>query len=367
VRPRVLFVGRERFSAPLDDARSRKYEALSRVLDWRILGVAPRDTDLGDGFVLYPPDSRTFHPLLALRVARELRRFRPDAVIVQGVVETVSVLLARRLARVRTRVVLDVHGDWRTATRLYGSPLRRPLSPLLDALAPVAIRRADAIRTVSRETSQLVRAHGREPDAQFVAFVDAAVFAERQPERLPDRPRALFVGVLERYKNVDGLVDAWRLAAPRVPGAELHLVGRGPRAPLVEELVHELPAQTRWTPALAPREVARALDEAWTLVLPSRSEGLPRVAMEAFARGRAVVGSRVAGIPELVEDGVSGLLVDAADTAALADALVRVLSDRPLAERLGAAAHDAAPRWVLTADQWAEATRAVVDAALRRS
>ena len=77
------------------------------------------------------------------------------------------------------------------------------------------------------------------------------------------------------------------------------------------------------------------------LVLPSRSEGLGRVVVEAFCRGRGVVGTRVGGIPDLVEDGETGLLVPPEDAAALADALVRVLSDRALAERLGAAARAA--------------------------
>src|SRR4029453_1913727 len=80
-------------------------------------------------------DGAAFYALLPFRVARELRRFRPDAVLAQGGQETALVLLGRTLARVPTRVVADVHGDPGSATRLYGSPLRRTLSPLGDALA----------------------------------------------------------------------------------------------------------------------------------------------------------------------------------------------------------------------------------------
>ena len=72
-------------------------------------------------------------------------------------------------------------------------------------------------------------------------------------------------------------------------------------------------------------------------MLPSRSEGLGRVLIEAFCRGRPVVAMRVGGIRDLVEDGVNGLLVEPT-TEALADALVRVLADRALAARLGAGA-----------------------------
>jgi starch synthase len=86
---------------------------------------------------------------------------------------------------------------------------------------------------------------------------------------------------------------------------------------------------------VAPFEVAALLDRSTCLVLPSRSEGLPRIAVEAMARGRAVVGSRGGGIPDIVDDGATGVLVPVDDEAALADALVSVLSDPMLAARLG--------------------------------
>ena len=75
--------------------------------------------------------------------------------------------------------------------------------------------------------------------------------------------------------------------------------------------------------SLTQPQVAAALDESTCFVLPSRSEGMGRVVIEAFCRGRGVVGSRVGGIPELVDDGVNGLLVDVGDVDRLADAIVR--------------------------------------------
>jgi glycosyltransferase involved in cell wall biosynthesis len=274
-------------------------------------------------------------------------------VLVQGAHETAAVLLARRLARVDVPVILDLHGNWRAATRLYGSPLRRLLDPAGDALSRLAVRRTDAIRTISDYTTGLVRELGRDSTAVFPAYVDLASFLDPAPLPLPERPAALFVGVLERYKNVDGLVAAWPRAAGRVPEATLRVVGRGREAKAVGELVAAFPSQTTYTPYLTAPEVARALDESWALVLPSRSEGLPRVVIEAFCRGRAVVGSRSGGIPDLVQHERNGVLVDAEDTDALAEALVRVLSDRRLAERLGAEAARDAPRWASTPEEFA--------------
>jgi glycosyltransferase involved in cell wall biosynthesis len=86
------------------------------------------------------------------------------------------------------------------------------------------------------------------------------------------------------------------------------------------------------------------------------------VAVEAFARGRPVVASRAGGIPDIVEDGISGLLVPPGDARALADALVRVLAERDLAERLGDGAREAAARWVATPEDYAARMREAVEA-----
>jgi glycosyltransferase involved in cell wall biosynthesis len=191
--------------------------------------------------------------------------------------------------------------------------------------------------------------------------MDLEPFLERAPVPLPERPVALFVGVLERYKAVDVLADAWRLASARVPHATLHLVGRGTLGDVVRELVAEFPGRTSWDEQLTTSDVARALDGATVLVLPSRSEGLGRIVVEAFCRGRGVVGSRIGGIPDIVEEGTTGILVPAGDAAALADVLVRVLSDNTLAERLGAAAHNAVRPWVATPEEYAQRIRDLVD------
>lgn len=368
-RPRLLLVGRSRLPLPLPRLDSLRLDAIGRDCDVRLVAASATGVAADDGRVRLAPsrggrlDGIVFHALLPFRVAGELRSFRPDAVLVQGAHETAAVLFARRLARSRARVILDVHGDWRAAPRLYGSPLRRVLAPLADVVARRAVRGADAIRTVSGYTSELVRALGREPAAEFPAFMDAAPFLATVPAELPERPQALFVGVLERYKNVDGLAAAWRVVARRLPDARLRVVGRGSLVGPVEELLRELPDRVAWSPALPAEAIAGELDRATVLVLPSRSEGMGRVVVEAFARARPVVAADVGGIRDLVEDEVNGLLVDPADTSAVAAALVRVLADRELAERLGRAGHARAGRWLATPDEYARRIRDLLRAA----
>ena len=190
------------------------------------------------------------------------------------------------------------------------------------------------------------------------------MFTERPLRPLPETPTALFVGVLERYKNVDGLVAAWRRVADRLPDARLVVVGKGPLQAEVEQLQADLPERVELIAELPPEGVSAALDDATLLVLPSRHEGLGRVVIEAFARGRGVVASRAGGVLDLVDDGVQGLLVDPEDTVGLAGALATVLSQREVAERLGAAASARFADWNQTADEFAARTKELVDAAL---
>ena len=90
--------------------------------------------------------------------------------------------------------------------------------------------------------------------------------------------------------------------------------------------------------------VARALDEASVLVLPSRSEGLGRVVVEAFCRGRGIVASRVGGIPDIDEDGATGILVPPSDSESLGRRILEVLRDPLRARAIGENAREMVQR-----------------------
>jgi glycosyltransferase involved in cell wall biosynthesis len=368
MKPRVLLVGRTRYRLPLNESLRRKFDALAEEVQPRVL-ASSADRSRGDEtFTLVRRlpvlDGAAFWALLPARIARELRRRPTDAILAQSPYDGAAALLGRALARSRARIIVDVHGDWRTATRLYGSPLRRLLSPLGDRLSLAALRRADAVRSVSGYTEGLVREVGIEPAGVFPAFMDLDPFLADPVAPLPEQPQALFVGVLELYKGIDVLAEAWRLAVSRVPKARLKIVGTGSRASIVESLVGD---RVSWARTLTSDEVARALDESTALVLPSRSEGMGRVVLEAHCRGRAVIGSRVGGIPDLVHDGENGLLVDPDDAAGLADTLERVLADPALASRLGASGREGVSEALGTPKEYAARLRLLLDGTLLNS
>jgi glycosyltransferase involved in cell wall biosynthesis len=361
-------VGRTRYRFPLSTSLARKFDALGERLELRVLatgaGGNPADRvefRLHRALPSRALDGVAFYARLPFRIASELREFRPQAVLAQSPFEAAAAYAGRRLARRRVPVVVELHGDWSSFARLYGSRLRTPLAPVLDRVAAWSLRRADAVRTLSAFTTELARRHGVEPAATFTTYTDLSAFADPPALPLPERPAALFVGVLQRYKNVDGIVAAWRLAAPRVPEARLVLVGDGPMRAEVERLVAEWPGQVEWHEALPTQEVVTALDEAWCLLLPSRSEGTPRVILEALCRGRAVIGGRVGGIPDAIHDRENGFLVEPSDVEGIAEALVRMLSDRELAERLGARALEDSGPWRYTAAEYADNVAALVE------
>ena len=268
-------------------------------------------------------DALFFYGLLPFRVRRLVRRFRPGAVIAESPYIGFFVLLGTALRRRdRPSVVVETHGDWRSATRLGGSRLRLLFAPLADWAARYALRHADALRAVSPFTAELAgREAGVPPVESFPAYIDLGAFTGRPPAPLPRTPTLVFVGMLERSKGVEALADAWRYVAGRVPEARLVVVGRGALRDVVDRLRDDYPGRVEHVEELPPQGVAERMDDAMCLVLPSRSEGLGRVILEAFARGRAVVATRVGGIPDLVEDDVNGLLVENGDVAGLADAL----------------------------------------------
>src|SRR6478672_480904 len=141
-RRHVLLVGRTRYQLPLNPSLRPKFDALRRALDLRVLAsAAPPPSEPSQAFELVAPltpallDGVAFYAWLPFRIARHIREFTPDAIIAQSPYEAAAALVARAALRERTPVIVEVHGDWRTATRLYGSRLRLLLAPAADLVS----------------------------------------------------------------------------------------------------------------------------------------------------------------------------------------------------------------------------------------
>ncbi len=148
-----------------------------------------------------------------------------------------------------------------------------------------------------------------------------------------DVPTAIFSGRLTRQKGVHVLLDAWAEVTRTLPGARLLIVGDGPERATLER---HAPPNVVFLGQRAHHDLPRVARQAWVQVVPSIGfESFGLVAVEAMLRGQAIIASRVGGLPELVQAGDTGLLVEPGDGAALANALCTLLRDRALCERLG--------------------------------
>ncbi len=153
-------------------------------------------------------------------------------------------------------------------------------------------------------------------------------------------PVITFVGRLADQKNPLGLLEAFT----HLSHGTLVMVGEGPLRRKVEHVVRRS-ALDQCVRLIDPRpDIPDLLAASDIFVLPSRWEGLPLAIIEAMMAGLPVVATRVGGVPELVEDGVTGFLVPPADPRALAGALQRLLSDDALRRRIGAAGREKALR-----------------------
>ena len=360
----MLFVGRSRIPVPLDAWLAKKWDAVGGQLDFRVLTTVSGPGG-DDRFVALPDPAPLFYAALIPETARLLRTFRPDVVIATDPFVAGGVRAARRLARSHAKLVVEVHGDPMTFTRLYGSSARRVLAFPADRLAERALVHADATRALSAFTSSVVEhARGLPATASFPTYSDLSAFADPPLVPVPQEQRVVFVGALEAYKNVRGLAAAWRQVAAALPDAHLTIVGKGSQQSVVDELLRDQPRSVTHHRELVPPEVAAAFDAARALVLPSWPEGLGRVVLESFARGRTVVATDAGGIPDIVTDDEDGILIPPGDTDALVAAVTSVLVDRPLAERLGAAGRETYADWHQTADDFAASYRELVDRVL---
>lgn len=353
--PRAVFVGKTGIGSPPRPEIERRLGILSRHLNVTavVVGSPGLRRAAGVRLVVFP---RLRPPLLGGALYYALAPIvgallaagrRPGAVVCQSPYEGFGAVCSARLVprALRPPVVVEVHGDWRTATRVYGGRGRRILAPLADSVAGWTVQRADRVRAVGLFTERLARDAGyRGPVDIFLAFSDYDVFLRPDPPPLPKRPQTAFVGVLEPSKAPEVLLDAWVMVHATCPDARLVLAGAGPMRRWIEHrVVHlGLSRSVALVGQLSPAGVADLLDESWCLALPSRSEGLPRIVIETMARARPVVAAEVGGIPEVVSPGRTGLLVPPGDPRALATALLLLLEDQSLAADLGRQARAAA-------------------------
>jgi glycosyltransferase involved in cell wall biosynthesis len=218
-----------------------------------------------------------------------------------------------------------------------GRPLRRVLDRELIA------RGASVFLAVSREDRRrMIEVEGISPDD--VRFLPIGIPPLPEPSGRDVRAE-LGIGVdapvvgtvceLRPQKALEVLVEAADLLRERVPGLRVLIVGDGPERERLEELVRRRGLDSVVTFPGLRRDVSDLLAAFDLCVCCSDYEGSPLAVMEYMAAGKPVVATRVGGVPDLVEDGVNGLLVGPRDPVALAEAVAELLVDPVRRQEMG--------------------------------
>lgn len=351
---RLIFLSGTVYTQPLSPTVEKQMRQLAdfgeiTVVGW-VDGFLPLRLRDPVTLVLLPrlPGIGLRYPLFFLAglvvILLTVRRKAANILVAQSPYEGVVALLGRalaRLRRIRPVVVVEAHGDWEEVPRLF----RRLWFPRLSArimgwTASAVLRRTDVVRVISDFTCEKVqKICPQTPLVKFPTFTDLEVFLDTPaPARaVVDFPYILYVGMLVPSKGVEVLIRSFDRVREQHPDVRLILIGRGHAERRFRSLAHALGLSQAicFLPPMTQPELAAWMRAARCLVLPSFSEGLGRVVLEAMACGRPVIGSRVGGIPEMIHEGVNGFLVNIGDVEAVQDRIRRVLDDPQLADQLG--------------------------------
>ena len=276
-----------------------------------------------------------------LKLWKLLRRMKP-AVLHSYNLAAVEYACTAALAGVPVRVHAE-HGrdaaDPQGLNRKHNM-LRRGVTPFIDRYIPVS-------DDLQRWLRQVVGV----PDAKTLMIANGVDTERFAPRRRAVERREFVIGTVGRIqdvKNHSGLIDAFMRLREMLPAhadrLRLAIVGSGPLLERVTEQVRAAGLQhVVWLPG-SRTDIPELMADFDVFVLPSIAEGTPVTILEAMACGLPVVASRVGGIPEVVEEGVTGLMAPPSDADALARALASYVTDPQLAARHGAAGRERVQR-----------------------
>ena len=367
---KCCWVGGARYSYPLDEGLEKKFRALSQIGENYVIGFsshfqARRFTQHARFYLM--PQSRfptlrylTFFLVSPIVILWLVKRHGVNILVAQSPYEGFSAAWAKIIAAIVLRkkvvLILESHGDFEKDLFLQRTIRFRSIYQfLMMAIATFTLRRADALRAVSKATKEQLESWTKgKPIAQFTAWTDIEVFqdagcsVEHKTERF-----ILYVGILIPRKGVHFLLQSFARIADEIKDAKLVLIGKTDDdnyAESLRKMSRHLGLDQRVT-FMGPKtqsELAQFMARAEVLVLPSLSEALGRVVLEAMACGTPVIGSAVGGIPDMIQEGETGFLIPPGDVRALAGRLKWILQHPQKAKQIGESARKFAAEFFST-------------------
>lgn len=312
-------------------------------LEERMQGVAPFEA-IGRGM--------DASPLGVMRAAAAMRRHRSQVVLAMMKKDVRRTVPAARLLGIPS--VVRYANDRPLGGGFYDR-LFFGMMPSRHVTNSEATRQTllQSARWMAPESVEVIH-NGIDP-AQFGGVVPASL-------GLPEGALAVgFVGRLEKRKGLLDLALAWKSIVAHVPNAHLVIAGRGPNEHEAREILNELP-RVHWLGYRA--DAAAVLSSLDIVAIPSHWEGFGLVAAEALLAGAVVVASNASSLPEIVTDGVHGVLVPVKDPEALANAIIELANDPEARRRYSAAGRERVRR-DFSAEQMVDRFEGVLAAVLK--
>ncbi len=262
--------------------------------------------------------------LTLTRLARHLRKVRPDILLCLTVLPNIWGRIVGKLCFLP--VIIG-------ACRGGGAPFRQH-EKFLWPLARHIVCNSQALHTVLAQGCGV-------PEKRLSVIhngIDTQLFNHSDTQ--PDAPTVLHVGRLVPDKNQETLIKAFSLVRKQIANAQLRIVGDGPLLDQLQRLAQTLLPKNSYQFVPGTTSIAPIYRQGTLFAMSSVREGLPNVVLEAMACGLPVVATRVGGIPELVEDGVTGLLVSPQNHEDMASSMITLLAHPTNARAFGRAGQD---------------------------
>jgi len=343
MKKKILFIGVTEYNLNSDNPHlQKKFEGLSEEVEVFLIarGRPLYKSAYHSTFYLIP------HRLIYVPVAFFLGCYmciikKVDVIICQGPLTEGLIGVALKFLW-RKELIIEIHGDWREGPfinkkRFFAGFLKK-ITPLIAGLS---FRSANKVRAVAEYFARELR--GRYPDKKYFIFPtysDLDLFFMENSE-VNFKKYICTVAVLSPIKSINTLIESFYKVHAQFADFKLVIVGDGPSMGALKVQVKNLGIGDGviFTGKLSTSEARDIIKDCFVFVLPSLSEGLPRVIIEAMALRKPIIASRVGGIPEIVHEGETGFLIEPENPQSLTEKLLILLNDPERAGAMGDEGH----------------------------
>jgi glycosyltransferase involved in cell wall biosynthesis len=342
---KVLFISSAEYDLDEENLTlKKKFENLANIMDVNVLGR-------GDGGKRKKYNSRFYlvsrkygKPGLLLwmwqayRAAKKIiKQEKIEIIIAQSpaIEGTIGAFLKKKTG---CKLIVEGHGDWINSIFYYHHiPFEPWVKKILISMGRYSLKQADKVRVISAAVEKLFRKYSHHQNYyKFPTFTDIDIF--KVETNLSYQPIILYAGWLYRLKGIQFLIEAFSRLQRKHPDYRLMIMGDGPYRNNLIQLAGELKTKniefTGWKPQTEVKDIMR---KCTCVVLPSLSEGLGRVQVEAGMLYKPFIGANVDGIPELVRDGETGFLFERGNVDDLTDKLDKIMGNPELVRQMGKA------------------------------